>query len=525
MTVIAAVAAGLMAAPAGTAPTACAEGRGAASIDRFEIVRHDIFDARGGALPWPYRMANRLHARTRDDVVRRELLVEPGDCADAEALAQTERNLRGLGHLRDARVETAAAASGRPGAVDVHVTTFDTWTTVPHLRFAQVGNRRLWTVGIAERNLLGRGQQLEVQRRSDLDRDQTRVAFRVPRVAGSRVYASANYADQSDGHFAALELGVPFFALGTPWSFRARFEDYAQLDALYEDGERVASLPHAARGLGLEAGRRVARTEGGALRVHVAYRRRRDAVADERRRFGIAEAGVHFIQHRFLRLTHVNRFERAEDFNLGHRFSATAGASAPALGGERGTVFFVGMRERKGLSLGGERFLLGDFDAGARRRGGRWENALVQAELSGAARVAPRTLLLLRGIYRHGANLDPEAQITLGASNGLRGYAVNQFAGTRSLLLAAEARLFVADDVRQLLSFAVAAFAETGYAWPRGAPVARRDLRSDAGIGLMIGRNRLTARPIRIDLAYAFDPAPGRGRWLLSVGSPTTFVD
>ena len=127
----------------------------------------------------------------------------------------------------------------------------------------------------------------------------------------------------------------------------------------------------------------------------------------------------------------------------------------------------------------------------------------------------------------HGSNLDPEVQITVGAQNGLRGYPVHQFVGSRSLLLATEARLFIADDVGQVVSFALAAFAEAGYAWPEARPVAMRDLRGDVGIGLLVGRNRLTtsSRAARIDIAYAFNPTPGHGRWLLSLGSPGAFVD
>jgi hypothetical protein len=93
------------------------------------------------------------------------------------------------------------------------------------------------------------------------------------------------------------------------------------------------------------------------------------------------------------------------------------------------------------------------------------------------------------------------------------------------VLLASEARLFVADEVKQLLSFALAVFAETGYAWPQGTPVALRDLRSDVGLGLMIGRNRLASRPLRVDLAYAFNPPSGRARWQVSAGVQFSFVD
>jgi hypothetical protein len=493
-------------------------------VGTVEIVRHPIFEEREGqALAWPYRLANRLHTRTREDVVRRELLFASGECADGESLAQTERNLRGRGFLRDARVEAVPAEA--PPALDVRVSTYDRWTTVPHLRLAKVGNRTVWTVGVAERNLFGRGQQVELQRRSDIDRDETLVSFRDPRVAGSRVDALVSVADRSDGRRGEVSVARPFFALDTRWSFRARAEAFEQLDPLYLDGERVADLPHDGRAADLEAGRALGRTAAGALRLHGAYRYRRDRVAADLRRFGIVEAGLSFVEHRYLRLTHVNRFERPEDFNLGRHLSAAAGVSLPELGGGALTALFLGAAGRHGFSLGGERFLLADLGWSGRRRSARWENAVADARLAAAFRLARRSLLLAQARYRHGTNLDPETQITIGAQNGLRGYAVNQWVGTRSLLLAGEARVFVADEVLKLLSFAVAGFAEAGYAWPRGAPVVLRELRADAGLGLMIGRNRLSSRPLRVDLAYAFNPPPGRSRWQVSMGVQLSFVD
>lgn len=494
------------------------------AVRSVAIVRHDIFDPRAGRLSWPYRLVNRLHARTREEVIRREVLVAPGECADAEALAQTERNLRATGFLRDARVETVPAAGGA-GAVDVRVSTFDTWTTVPHLRIAQVGNRRLWTVGIGERNLFGRGQRVEIVRRSDIDRDETLFSFRDPRVAGSRVQAAVSLADLSDGHRGEVRVERPFFALTTNWSFSAGALGFDQLDPLYEDGERVADLAHRGRALDLEGGHAVHRTADGALRLHAAYRYHRDRVAADLRRFGIAEAGLSFVQHRYLRLTHINRFERAEDFNLGHQLSSAVGLSLPAFGGGDGSVLFVSIGERKGIALGRERFLIAEAGWSGRRQAGTWRNAIADTRLSTAVRLPRRSLLLTQVRYRHGSNLDPETQLALGAQNGLRGYAVNQWTGTRSLLLATEARLFVADEVKQLLSFAVAAFAESGYAWPAGAPAALRDLRSDAGVGLMVGRNRLASRPLRVDVAYAFNPPPGRSRWQVSAGLQFSFVE
>jgi len=510
---------------AGTEPTR--------TIDRITIDRHSIFDGHEGELAWPYRLLDRLHARTREDVVRRELLVEAGGCADAESIAQTERNLRATGFLRDARVEAVAGEEGGAGSgsgagaatVDIHVKTWDTWTTVPYLRLAQVGNRRVWTVGIGERNLFGRGQRIELQHRSDIDRDETVVAFREPRLLGSRVQAFASLADRSDGRRQELLLERPFFALSTRWAFLARLERFEQLDPLYEDGVRVADLPHEGRALERAGARTVLRGRASALRLHAAYQRTDDRVGPDDRRFGIVRIGLSQVEHRYRRMTHVNRFERAEDFNLGNQLSAAAGVSSPALGGGPGTVLFLSLAERKGVPLGPERFLMGDLAWSGRHRDGRFENAIGEARLSGAVRLPRRALVLAQARYRHGSNLDPETQIAIGAQNGLRGYAVNQWTGTRSLLVASEARLFVADEVMRLLSFALAVFGEAGYAWPERRPVALRELRSDLGLGLMVGRNRLSGRPLRVDLAYAFNPPPGRPRWQVSAGVQFSFVD
>lgn len=499
----------------------------ATTIGAVEIVRHDIFDEQDEDLSWPFRLVNRLHPLTREEVIRRELLLEPGQCADGEALAQTERNLRRLAFLRDARVETRPAEGDRNDVVDVRVSTFDTWSTVPLFRLAKVGNRRVWTVGLSERNLFGRGQHLGIARKSDLDRDQTVFTFRDPRLLGSRVQALASYADRSDGSRTDLEIGRPFFALTTTWSFRAHVEDFRQIDPLYEGGERVRNLPHTGRWLELEGARTMARTAAGAVRVNLAYRRRREDVAGDRRRFGIVEANLSLEEHRFVRLTHVNRFEAAEDFNLGHQLSATAGVSTRALGGESGSVFFLSAAERKGFALGDRGFVLGDLGWAGRHRHGRWENAIGDAQIDGFERLTARAVVLTRVRYRQGKNLDPEVQLSVGAENGLRGYPVHQWVGTRSLLLAAESRLFVADDVKQLVSLALAGFAEAGYAWPDGRRLALGDLRTDFGMGLLVGRNRLTTsrRAMRIDLAYAVNPPRGRGRWLLSLGLQAGFLN
>ena len=153
-------------------------------IDRVEIVRHDIFEARdGGGVSWPYRLANRLHVRTRESVIRRELLFEEGDCLDPFLLAESERLLRGYGFL--SRAEITALPRG-DGIHDVIVDTQDDWSTRVDLRLRVDEGLRLEGVSLNEENLLGTGQRLGV---FFFEREVTReygLQFATPQLARTR---------------------------------------------------------------------------------------------------------------------------------------------------------------------------------------------------------------------------------------------------------------------------------------------------------------------------------------------------
>jgi hemolysin activation/secretion protein len=493
-------------------------------IDRIEIVVEDVFEDEGQTYDfWAYRLANHLHIDTHEEVIRQELLFREGESLDEEALAQTERNLRALPFLRDARID--AVPDGDDNRVVVRVVASDSWTTRPELHLAKVGNEWVWAAGISEENLFGRGKQLRALYDVGLDREETYLFYRDPRLLGSRFALGTLFSSASDGHHAALGLQRPFFSLQTRWGFRLQVDDFERLDPLYEDGKRVSELRHVGSSGELEISRAVRRRPSSALRLHLAYGHTDDDVELDRRRFGFVRIGLTSVSHDFRKLTHVNRFESPEDFNLGNQASAFFALSTPALGGEPGTSYFFSLSERRGLSLSRTNFLLGGLSWQGRQRHGRLENGILRARLDWIFKFHPKRLLLAKADFHQGTNLDPEVQLRLGAESGLRGYPVRQFNGNRSLLLSAEVRWFLVDDLARLVSLGVAAFADTGYAWPAGSPVALRDFRSDVGVSLLVGRNRVAAsRPgVRFDLAYALDPVPGRSRWLFSAGSQIGF--
>ena len=493
-------------------------------IRAIEIVTHDVFDEPIAGWSDPYRAVNRIHITTREGVIRHELLFASGDVLNPVQLEQTERNLRGLVFLRDARIEAIPVnnneTDGPPEAgerVDIRVEVWDIWSLIPRVKFTQIDDTTLWSAGVSDTNLLGWGKELSVDHIVTLDRSANRFWYRDPQLAGSRFRLTAGVADLSDGEAGLLAVGRPFYALEDTWSFAAQASTFTRSDSLFEAGEETVRLRHLATSGDVEVARAVRHREDSALRLHAAYRVRDDRVAGARRNFRVLEVGLRSVSHRFVQLTHLNQFQRTEDINLGAQSHAAIGLSTPTLGGGEDRVLFLGAGHSRTLAFTPTHFVTGSIGASARHEPEGWANTIGEVRVSYLRQHATRHTLLGKVDLRLGHNLDPEVQLLLGAESGLRGYPVRRFQGTRSLLLGVEERWFIADDLAQLLSFGVAGFIDSGFAWPDGEPMRLADLKTAIGGSLLLGSPRLSAGPgIRLNLAYALDPLPLTDRWVFS---------
>lgn len=498
------------------------------SIGKIEVSSREVFDERGGGRFAPHRIANRLHVRTRDHIIRRELLFETGDPLDRELIDQTERNLRGLWFLRDARVETVEVdedLDGRPERVDVLVTTWDRWSLAPRIDFSQVQNRTIWEIGASEKNFLGFGKSITVSHRQNLDRVTDRLRYQDPQLLGSNVGLAASVAGLSDGHERLLTLDRGYLSLRDPWAFSAGVVSVARTEPIVEHGLEVERLPVRGEFVDLELGRALLRGANHAVRMHGAFRAHEVQVGEDLRDYTGPEFGLRSVTHRFVRLTHVNQFERTEDFNLGTESHAVLRLSAHAFGGRE--AVFVSAGHRHGLEFRDDHFVVFGVGFDGRRERGGWRNTVAAVNARYLRKHSLRTAFVGKLDYAHGHDFDPEVQLRLGAETGLRGYPVRQFTGTRSLLLSAEERVFFADDVWQLFSFGVAGFVDSGFVWPAGRPVDLGDLRTGVGVSLLVGSHRLASRGgVRFDIGYALNPVEGPdGRPKHWVGAAFSDID
>src|SRR5580658_1957953 len=84
-----------------------------ARVGTITIRPHQIFDLddphENGVL---YRLADRLHVRSRQSAIRAQLLFKSGDPYDERLLQETERNLRQLPYIREPHVRATAWHDG-----------------------------------------------------------------------------------------------------------------------------------------------------------------------------------------------------------------------------------------------------------------------------------------------------------------------------------------------------------------------------------------------------------------------------
>jgi hypothetical protein len=522
--------------PPGVPDDATLEAEGAV-IGEIHVRALDIFDTEQPEEDqWAFRAANRLHAVTRPRVVRQQLLFRAGDRYSARVIEESERALRNAPFFYDARVRPVAY---RDGAVDVEVLTRDVWTLSLALGFSREGGENATRVGIADSNFLGTGKDLTFRRDSDVDRTSQLYRYRDRHLRGTRWALLAAYSDNSDGSLSELAVERPFYSLDARWAASALGLDDDRRDPLYRRGDAAARYRHRERILEVSAGFSRGLVRGRALRLRSGYTYDRDRFSDFALEPGMAWDGpvpadrtlgypwveLSSVADAFIAVTDLDRLQRTEDVNLGLEWTARAGLSSPATGGD--STRWIGSASLQAGSRRGERDLL---RWGASLRG-RLRDGRTEAVLAGASaryyRRFPSGHVFYASLSGDVARrLDAEDQLLLGGDNGLRGYPLRYVEGDRRALLVLEQRLYTDWHVLRLLHVGAAAFVDVGRAW-FDDPARRAEnlgwLR-DVGIGLRIGSSRSArAALVHFDFAMPLDGGADRKDVQFLVTTKDTF--
>jgi outer membrane protein assembly factor BamA len=489
-----------------------------AVIGEIRVDNQNIFNTNDLKDNFPlWRLANRLHVKTKRSVILHQLLFRPGDRFSRHLLDESERNLRTERYFYDASIVPVGYHDGK---VDLLVTTRDVWTLDPGFRFGRAGGTNTTGVTIADLNLLGTGTGISLSHKTSIDRTESSIGASNDHTFGTWTSVNVNYSQLSDGSMRSVSVNSPFYALETTRAGGVLAQGDDHIDYLYDRGRvtdefhdhGVFAEVYTGWSRGLENGW-VRRWSAG-----LTYDERRfDPVTSwtgptalqPDRKFVYPWIRFDLLQDDYVKLANRDQIGKTEDFYLGTRATVRVGWADSALGSDRSALLFQTSAGHGVLS--GRSTLVLSTDFTGRVEEGELHNAVLQGAVRYYAQQSSKWLFFSALHAATGWRLDLENQILLGGDNGLRGYPLRYQDGTTRALLTVEQRYFTDWFPFRLFRVGAAVFADAGRTWglaPLGSP--SLGLLKDAGFGLRFGNARTGfGNIVHVDLAFPLDNGPG----------------
>lgn len=510
-------------------------------IEAVDVVRFEVFEERDPLPSFPRRVANALHYTSRDQMIRRALLLQTGDLYLTALAEETARNLRAIGQISVALAVPIRGSA--PDRVRWLIVTKDIWS----LRLAwdvsaTAGGIERLTLNPQEQNLLGLHHTLSTKFVYQPLSYSFGAGYAIPRFGNSWIGASTgvgitiNTAGQAEGSSGSLTVGQPLYSTRTPWAWSASgtwdvgiFRRYSNARLVGYDSKlttAVDPVPFAYHSGSASIGASVIRSFGWKYKndFHLSYSLRSTAysvlsglsapqvaIDDFTRRFlprGDTRSGPivqwHSYTTNFTRILDFQTLALQEDIRLGHDIYAQVYPVLEALGSSRNLVgAFLGAQYTVSL---GDGFARAAVESTTERQinPSPADDSLTDASIQGTARiVTPRfgigrlvmdTTYLNR--YRNYLN-----RLTfLGGDGRLRGYPTNALAGKDVIAYNIEFR----SRPVEILSceFGLAAFYDVGDA---ASGVGNLQPLQSVGMGFRALFPQLDRRAFRFDLAFPFD--------------------
>ncbi|MEK6209498.1 MAG: BamA/TamA family outer membrane protein [Pseudomonadota bacterium] len=441
-----------------------------------------------------FRLANKLHIRTRPGVIQRMLLFKSGEPVSVRLIEETERLLRSNRNLYDVSIRPVAH---HDGVVDIEIKTRDTWSLDPGISLGRAGGVNSGGIALEEKNLLGTGTSLGLSRTSDVDRSSTEFQISQNHAFGGWTSIAYSYATNDDGGHQSFNLARPFYALDTRWAAGLSLSKDNRIDSVYNSGVVAYQYRHRQDAAETYGGWSEGLIDGWTRRYSIGLTYQDDTYEIEPDlapppelpsdqtlvapffRYEVIEDGYRKFKNR-------DQIERPEYFEMGFQSSVQLGRSLTALGSSREAWLYSG-RVSNGFELQSNHTLLTSASLSGQYGNGKGEHQLY----SGSARYyAPHSK---RALFFAGVsgdivrNPDISDLLQLGGDNGLRGYPLRYQSGDRRVLLTLEERLYTDWYPFRLFRVGGAVFFDVGRAWGgENQNTANPGWLSDVGFGLRI---------------------------------------
>lgn len=483
------------------------------------------------------RVMATVHSTTRASVIRRTLLVHPGECYDAARVAESERALWSLNVFRAVHVDTTRLPPDQRLAL--RVTTADGWSTRPVADYARAGAVTSWEAGFFEQNFLGTATQLLASWRATPDRSGLTAQYYNPHFLSPGAILFAYHAQLSNGRYSAWVIGVPFRETAARTSVTFEGEATAEHFLAYGPAGPATALPGGPHGqavrLRLNTAFAPVASSRGYVRFWTALRWRRESYAPadttpfQTARYLAAGAGVDLGQVRYRAARRVNTFGRQEYVDLSHvvHFGVWAAPRAWGYAAERAGV---GLEARWQAAVATPRgYALLRLEGAGLYAATALDSAHFRGRLTVVVQPAARHTLIVHGDVARMFGARPPGVIDLWLERrGPRLFPPHAFLAPRTWWVAVEHRLLVSESVAGLVGAGVAPFFDYAQAWwpPRlswpGVPAYSAG--GNAGVALRLAPLRMATGDVtEVAVGRRFGSGFAPNGWVVGIRKALVF--
>lgn len=487
---------------------------------------------------WVFRLMNKFHTRTREHVIKRELLLKPGDRYDADLAYETERTLRNLPFIYDAEV---TLDSTLPDSVRIRVRTIDKFSLSGGAQVARQPGRSRVEIGARETNFLGLGHEINLKYNFvGPDPDYFVGSYSNPRAFGTFHRLALEYNNNPFDRVRSAGFSRPFIHQRDRFAYGMSVSDFRNRELKFNDGDTTLTFFQEGARVNLDGSYRFGDfhdkwvASAGYSYVNLrppnvtafapyAFNPAGELV-DSRNNQTLsvslpADSAFHFVGGAvrydlfdFERTSRINLQGRTEDIVLSSGGSVFVGQARSLSVGNLvyntwRTRVFGGLRAGN-MFVSGQLSRQGWISSGAEIRSSA--NAILTVFHNGLHWMTFASRL----VFLSDKRIDQLDPLSLDESNGIRGYRENTLTGDRALIGNFETRFFSGVDILTTRIGGALNF-DFGGAWDRDRKLRLDEMIWSAGAGLRLDLGQAGAgRVLRVDLTYV-----GRqNNWQISTG-------
>jgi hypothetical protein len=476
-------------------------------IDTIVIERHNVFDeSNPQELSWIGQIINSLHIKTKEQIVRSELLFHSGEPLDTQLIEESERNLRAMGIVGDVHIRIDTTADGKTYAT---VETHDKWTLSLYTSFKQDGGNRIFSIGIDESNFLGyaQGFTMHLNHNSEYaDPYGLELRYYHRNFIKDHVSLQLQLKNSDDYHIQIISLARSFYSDEVVWAGGFYADRGSVKRRQYNNGTEIASEDisqytlsgWAATSLGDEY----------KIRPGIGLIHKNASSPDSSMRITdhltMPLFSIQFLNRSWIKEYFLDNFGRIEDVPIGYSSSFFCGTNLNR-DHPSNAEFYGGIQALAAWTVPDILYFSPSFFATKYFQINGGTVSTVRWNLHGYSASFGMHRLVINGQGVIGSNWSPGMQVLLGSTTGLRGYHANQITGQRSLLINIEDRLCLNFDW-WIFRFGSVVFFDSGTAWQQGQSFSDQRMHSSVGFGLRIENTKQQGSGIlRIETAYNLD--------------------